>query len=273
MDMKKRGRRTGAFEVVTVTAATVTVLFIFLAMAGIVIKGIPSLPEIRDSEEVRFAMKLSLWTSLVSTMICLLLGVPTAYAVTRPSFRLRRLYEVIVEIPLSVPNIMLGLSLMILFASAPGKFLSAHGFRVIFHVNGIVTAHLFVNLPFVIHMIKTTFMDMDPHLELVAGSLGAPPWKRFCLVTLPLARNAIIGAGILAWSRALGEFGATLMLVGATRMKTETLPTSIFLNMSTGDTGEALACAVILLAISGVSQLAAGLLTRSNAGRGTGVHI
>ena len=261
--MKRHDRRIGAFEIITVAAATIAVLFIFLAMAGIVIKGIPNIPEIWNSEEVRFAIRLSLVTSLISTMICLLFGIPAAFIVTRQDFRLRKLYEIIVEIPLSIPNIMLGLSLMILFASAPGKFLSAHGFRVIFHVNGIIIAHLMVNLPFVIHMIKTSFLDMDPHLELVAGSLGASPWKCFLLVTLPLARNAVIGAGILAWSRALGEFGATLMLVGATRMKTETLPTSIFLNMSTGDTGEAMACAVILLIISGLSQLAAGMLTRS----------
>ena len=259
--MNRNKHRAGIFEVITIAIATVVALFIFLAVAGIIIKGTPYIGEIWESEEVHFAVGLSVQTSLCSTALCLLFGIPTAYAVTRPGFRFRDLYSTVIEIPLSMPNIMLGLSLMILFASAPGKFLSAHGIHVIFHVNGIIFAHLLVNLPFVVHMIKTSFMDLDPHLELVAGSLGASPCKRFFLITLPLAKNAIIGAGILAWSRALGEFGATLMLVGATRMKTETLPTSIYLNMATGSTGEAMACAVILLLISGASQIAAHWIT------------
>ena len=111
----------------------------------------------------------------------------------------------VIELPLSLPNIMLGLSLMLMFASVPGKFLSAHGFPVIFSVNGIVMAHLMINLPFVIRMIKTAFMNVDPRLEWIAGSLGATPVKRFFTVTLPLAKNSIIGAGILAWSRRAGR--------------------------------------------------------------------
>ncbi len=258
--MKRHTRRVNAFEVLMVALATVAVLFVFLAVAAIVVKGIPYIGEIWKSEEVHFALRLSLWTSLCSTGLCLLFGIPAAYAVTRPGFRFRNLYSVIIEIPLSMPNIMLGLSLMILFASAPGKFLSAHGLHVIFNVNGIIFAHLLVNLPFVVHMIRTVFLDLDPHLELVAGSLGAGPGRRFFFITLPLAKNAILGAALLAWSRALGEFGATLMLVGATRMKTETLPTSIYLNMATGDTGQAMACAVILLMISGISHLTANVV-------------
>lgn len=82
------------------------------------------------------------------------------------------------------------------------------------------------------------------------GKSGCDACKALFTVTLPLAKNSIIGAAILAWSRALGEFGATLMLVGATMMKTETLPTSIYLNMATGDTGPAMASALILLLIS-----------------------
>ena len=123
-------------------------------------------------------------------------------------------------------------------------------------------AHLMINLPFVIRMIKTSFLSIDPRLEWIAGSLGASPIRRFFTVTLPLAKNSIIGAGILAWSRALGEFGATLMLVGATRMKTETLPTSIYLNMATGDTGPAMAAALILLFISALSLAVSALLER-----------
>ena len=250
------------FDTVTIIIAMIVTAYIFTSLAFIVVKGVPFLPYAFQNEEVRFAVKLSVTTSLISTAICLVLGLFSAYALMRTNLPLKRFCGMVIELPLSLPNIMLGLSLMLMFASMPGKFLSAHGFPVIFSVNGIVMAHLMINLPFVIRMIKTAFMNVDPRLEWIAGSLGATPVKRFFTVTLPRAKNSIIGAGILAWSRALGEFGATLMLVGATRMKTETLPTSIYLNMATGDTGPAMASALILLLISALSLFLSALLDK-----------
>lgn len=94
--------------------------------------------------------------------------------------------------------------------------------------------------------------------------MGASKWKRFLTITLPLCKNAIISTIILAWSRALGEFGATLMLVGATRMKTETLPASIYLHMATGDMGAAMASATVILFISFVSLLVTNWLGTKN---------
>lgn len=259
--MSKKKRRK-CFDTVTLIIAVIVTAYIFTALSFIIIRGVPFLPYVFQNEEVRFAVKLSVETSLISTAICLILGVASAYALIRSDMPLKRFCSMIIELPLSLPNIMLGLSLMLMFASVPGKFLSAHGFPVIFSVNGIVMAHLMINLPFVIRMIKTAFLSIDPRLEWIAGSLGASPLRRFFTVTLPLAKNAILGAGILAWSRALGEFGATLMLVGATRMKTETLPTSIYLNMATGDTGPAMAAALILLFISALSLVVSALLER-----------
>lgn len=215
------------FNIFCAVAAGAAVLFILAAMGFIVVKGIPYIPEAVKSGEVKFAVLLSLKTSLISTAICLAVGIPAAYALTRGKAFSGKFFNNIVELPLSVPNIMLGLSLLLMFSSIPGKALSANGFKVIFNVNGIIIAHILVNLPFVIRMMRTAFMNIDFRYELIAGSLGAGSFKTFILVTLPLAKNSVIGAGVLAWSRALGEFGATLMLVGATRMKTETLPTSI----------------------------------------------
>lgn len=251
------------FNIFCAAAAGAAVLFILAAMGFIVVKGIPYIPEAVKSGEVKFAVLLSLKTSLISTAICLAVGIPAAYALTRGKTFSGKFFNNIVELPLSVPNIMLGLSLLLMFSSIPGKALSAHGFKVIFNVNGIIIAHILVNLPFVIRMMRTAFMNIDFRYELIAGSLGAGSFKTFILVTLPLAKNSVIGAGVLAWSRALGEFGATLMLVGATRMKTETLPTSIYLNMATGDTGPAMACAMILLLISAVSLFITNKLNKT----------
>lgn len=262
-DKKHKKRRISVFYVFSAAAATAVTAFVLIAMGFIVVEGVPYLLEAVKSDEVRFAIGLSLKTAVISTAICLAVGIPAAYALTRSRFRLSKIYNMIIELPLSVPNIMLGLSLLLMFSSVPGKALSAHGFKVIFNVNGIIIAHILVNLPFIIRMMRTAFMNIDPRYEIIAGSLGAGNFNTFMRITLPLAKNSIIGAGVLAWSRALGEFGATLMLVGATRMKTETLPTSIYLNMATGDTGPAMACAMILLLISALSLFITNRLNKA----------
>lgn len=116
-------------------------------------------------------------------------------------------------------------------------------------------------------MVRTAFADIDPRLEFIAQSLGASSFKAFFTVTVPLCRNQLISTFILTWSRAMGEFGATLMLVGITRMKTETLPGSIYLNISTGNNEMAMATGVIMLVISSIALLISNLLNSRKYGR------
>ena len=165
---------------------------------------------------------------------------------------------------MSLPNIVLGLSMLILFSTVLGDGLKDLGISVIFHQNGIILAQLIVNLPFAIKLTVTAFQEVDSKLEKVAGLLGAGPAGRFFRVTLPLSKNALISTIILVWSRALGEFGATLMLVGVTRMKTETLPAGIYLNVSVNDLTGALACAFILLIISAAALGVAAVFSGQN---------
>lgn len=168
---------------------------------------------------------------------------------------------------MSLPYIVLGVSLLILFSSPAGKWLKGTGIPVVFSPNGIVVAQLLVNLPFATRLCITAFREEDPKLEQVAGLLGATPFRQFTSVLLPMSRNALISAVILVWSRVLGEFGATLMLVRVTRMKTETLPAIIYLAVSTNDLGAAMASAFLLLAITAVSVGIANLLTGKRRGR------
>ncbi len=260
--MNKRNR----FSTVAIILATVVCLFISLAMLSITVRGIPNLQAVFSNPEVLFALKLSVITATVTTIICVVIGIPTAYALACTDFKFKSLYNLLIEIPLSLPDIMLGLSLLIMFSSMPGKWLSQNGIKVIFSTNGIVVAQLLVTLPFFIHFVKTAFMDYDLHMEVVAGSLGASSFRAFFLVTIPMCSNAILGAAILAWSRALGEFGATQMLVGATRMRTETLSTAIHLNMGSGDSAAAIACAMLLLILSLIAQLFSYIINKNKIG-------
>jgi molybdate transport system permease protein len=106
--------------------------------------------------------------------------------------------------------------------------------------------------------------EVDERLEFIAGTLGASRWTRFRTVLLPLCRQSVIAMVVLVWSRALGEFGATLMLVGVTRMKTETLPASIYLNISTGDNGMAMASAILIMIISAAAHTLTTFLSKKS---------
>jgi molybdate transport system permease protein len=258
--MKKRKETFSPFEVIGVVILLLITLFITSTLLAVVAGGVPYLPEALGSDEVRFSIRMSLTTASISTAICFGLSLPAAYALTHMKLPFKKLIQTLIELPISLPYLVLGLCLLILFSSDIGIALKNMGLRFVFDPKGIVVAQIIVNLPFVMRLVRTAFSEVDGRLEFIAGTLGAHKWRRFLTVTLPLSRHAILAALILTWSRALGEFGATLMLVGVTRMKTETLPTSIYLNIATGDNGLAMASAIILLAISSVSIIVTNYL-------------
>lgn len=250
------------FQIFCLLIMFFTVLWIGSNILTITFRGFSYLPECLMEKETIFALKTSLKTACISTAACFILSIPTAYVLTRCRIPCRWLIEIILELTMSLPYIVLGLSLLILFSSPAGKALKSSGFPVVFHSNGIILAQLTVNLPFAIKLTSSAFKSTDAKLEKIAGLLGASPMKTFFTILLPSCKNTLISAVILVWSRALGEFGATLMLVGVTRMKTETLPANIYLNVSTNNLDAALASASILLIISAITLGISNLLTR-----------
>ena len=254
-------------------------LFIGSAIVAIVAGGISHFGEAISSEEVLFSLRMSVTTSSISTVICLLLSLPTAYALSHVSFPGKRLAEILMELTLSLPYILLGFALLLIFSSPLGKALKEAGFAVVFSPAGIVFAQMIVNLPFAIRMMRTAFVGVNPRVEFVAQTLGAMPWDVFRTIIVPMCRNQIISAFVLTWARGMGEFGATLMLVGVTRMKTETLPGSIYLSISTGNTETAMATAMIMLLVSAFTLVVANVLDRptgasrvGRAGKGLGLR-
>lgn len=258
---KRRGR-CEPFAFISIAIAIGALAFIVSAIAAIVIGGISHFGEALASEEIAFSLKMSVATSTISTAICLLLALPTAYALSRTAMPCKRLAGVIMELTLSLPYILLGFALLLIFSSPFGKALKEAGFAVVFQPAGIVFAQLIVNLPFAIRMVRTAFDSIDHRMEFVARTLGASAWGAFRTVLLPLTRNPIISTAVLTWARGVGEFGATLMFVGVTRMKTETLPGSIYLSISTGNTDVAMATAMIMLVVSALTLVVANLLSK-----------
>ncbi|MEA4924343.1 MAG: ABC transporter permease [Syntrophomonadaceae bacterium] len=231
-------------------------IFIFFALANIVWKGIAGLANSIASPEIQFAIKLSLFTSFTSTVICVVLAIPVAYGLERYSFPGHRLVSVVLNIPLSLPPLVCGVALLLLFGTTGfGQFLAERGLRFIFSVNGIILAQFFIIIPYMVRILKSTIADINPRLEFVARTLGCTQWQAFYKITLPLAKNGIIAGLVISWARAIGEFGCSLMVAGATRMITETLPVALYLNMSIGDLQMAMASATVLIIISLISLL------------------
>lgn len=250
------------FSGVSIAIAVVALLFIGSAILAIVMGGITHLREAFTSPEVLFSLRMSVVTSSISTVLCLVLALPTAFALTRTRFPFKRAAEILMELTLSLPYILLGFALLLIFSSPFGKQLRDWGFAVVFQPTGIVFAQLIVNLPFTINMVRTAFNNVNPKMEFVAKTLGAMPGDVFRTIIVPLCRNSLISTFVLTWARGIGEFGATLMLVGVTRMKTETLPGSVYLSISTGNTDTAMATAIIMLLLSAATLVVANALNR-----------
>ena len=248
-------RSDGIFARIASLVAVLVCLFMLSAILSIVFGGIGSFLSNLRQREVLAALKLSIITSTISSLVVMLLAVMVAYAFTRTNMPFKGLMGIVMELSMSLPYILLGLALLIMFSSPFGRWLKVHGIKVVFAPLGIVMAHILVNLPYAVRLVRDCFEAVDPRLEFIAGTLGAGEARRFSTILLPISIRGIISASILIWSRAMGEFGATLMLVGITRMKTETLPGNVYLNISTGNNEEAMATATLMLFISALAMM------------------
>jgi molybdate transport system permease protein len=239
-----------------------TTLLVFLfsgILLGLVLYSpLPVLAASLASPEIRFAILLSLATSVVSTGICIVIAVPVAYALARYAFPGKRIAALVLTLPLALPPLVAGIALLLFFGTSPwGKVLEEAGFAVIFTPAGIVVAEVFVNLPYMIRIMRSSFSAVNPRFEHVAQTLGCSESGAFFQVALPMARNGLLAGTVITWSKAMGEFGAVLMLAGATTMRTETLPIALYLNISTGDVDLAVAAATILILIAIIALSAA----------------
>lgn len=213
--------------------------------------------------EFRFAVGFTLWTTMLATLIAALVSLPCGYVLSRYRFPGRVVIDTLLDVPIVLPPLVSGVALLILFGPILGDTLSRMGMEIVFSTAGVVVAQWFIATPFAIKTFKYAFDSIDPRLEKVARTLGYSPRQVFFRVTMPLAKNGIIGGLTMTWARTLGEFGATAMLAGITRLKTETLSVAIFLNMSIGDVQFAIATAIIMLLVAVILLIVFKSLTGS----------
>lgn len=200
-----------------------------------------------------FPMLLSLRVSLIATAIAGLLGMAFAYLLARGRFFGKELLEVLLTLPLVLPPVATGyLLLLLLGRGGPlGEALNRLGVSVLFTWKAAVIAASVAALPFMVRTCRAAFEQIDPELEATAHLLGFSRWGVFWHVTLPLARRGVFAGLVLSFARALGEFGATIMLAGNTPGRTNTMALEIYAATEVGETRRVLILVAILVAVSG----------------------
>ncbi len=209
------------------------------------------------SARTLFSIKLSLLGATAAAVLALLLAAPAAYALSRYRFRGRELADTILELPVVVSPAALGAMVLIFFNNPVGAWIQENAMRFVFSFAGIVLAQFVTVLGVAVRLLKTSFDEVPVELETIARTLGATPRYAWFTVTLPLARRGVIAAFILAWAKALGEFGATIMVAGTMAMRTETLPVAIFMRLARADIEGTVALILLLVAIGLAALFAA----------------
>jgi molybdate transport system permease protein len=209
------------------------------------------------SREIRYALRLSLVSCSLTALLSLWVAVPLGYVLARYRFPGRAVLDTLLDIPIVLPPLVIGLSLLILFQTAPGKLVERH-VAFTYAIPGVVLAQFSVACAFAVRTMRVTFDQISPRCEQVALTLGCSRGQAFWLVTLPQARRGLLTAATLAWARALGEFGPILVFTGATRLRTEVLSTSVFLELSIGNLEAAVAVSLLMI----IAAVAVLLLVR-----------
>lgn len=236
------------------SAYVLIILLMLLADLAYIDRG--SMLAILNRKEIRFSMMLSLMTSSLSTIFSLWVAVPIGYLMSRFEFRGKSLIEAILDIPIVLPPLVIGMSLLILFNFPPFSWFQQ---AVVFEVPAIIIAQFVVAAAFAVRAMKIAFDHIPARFEEVAMTLGCNRSQAFWRIILPQARGGLLAAGTIAWARSLGEFGPILIFAGSTRFQTEVLPTSIYLEMQAGNLEGMLAVAMLMMAAAALVLIIARL--------------
>ncbi len=248
----KRARLT--VNPVVIVLAALTALFFVLPLSGLVFQTPWSrIGSVITSKTSLDALQLSLIASLSSTALALVFGFPLAWILARGQFRGKALLRGLCTLPMVLPPVVGGIALLLAYGRKGfvGEPLdSAFGISLPFSLPGVIVAESFVSMPFFVITLESGLRAMNTRLEDAARSLGANRWTVFRRVTLPLIWPSLAAGAVLTWSRALGEFGATITFAGNLPGVTQTAPLAIYISQSSGQMAEAIALSLVLVVVS-----------------------
>ena len=245
-------RRIAVFQVSCIGISLLITFLLVFAIASLFL--VPDLEDVWTnlwSDEMRFSLKLSMVTGIVSTLMVMVFALPIGYALSRYDFPFKGFVKTILDLPVAFPELVLGLCLLLLFGNTlVGDVFRRLSVNLVFTKQGVVAAQFFTALPYASRILKSTFDYINPRLEFVSRSLGYTQRETFFNVSLPLAKNGILAATVISFARCIGTFGTVLILAGGTYMKTEVLPMTLYLNISYGNMGMALTSGIVLTTVS-----------------------
>jgi molybdate transport system permease protein len=243
--------------------AGVLLLLVLLPLIAIATRAFPTLINALAGEEAQAAMRLTVITSSIALFIIILLGTPTAWLIARRQIRGWKVIDAVLDLPVVLPPSVAGIGLLMAFGRRGllGPILLPFGIELAFTTAAVIIAQVFVAAPLYIRAAVIGLRRIDEDMESVAMVEGASPWQVFRFVTLPLSATALLTGGVLAWARALGEFGATILFAGNLVGRTQTMSLAIYINFQS-DTQAALALAFVLVLVSFAVLLLVRLLGR-----------
>lgn len=246
-------------------AACIGIAFLSLPVLSLLWRAMEhraTLNDDRSRSVLLDAIGVSLATSTVAMVLVVGIGTPLAWVLARSTSRAARLADAVIDLPMLLPPAVAGIALLTAFGrmGTIGGWLDDRGMQVGFSATAVVLAQVFVSAPFFVRAARAGFLRIDRDLEDTAADLGATPWIVFRRITLPMARNSLVAGAVIAWARALGEFGATILFAGNRRGVTQTMPLAIYERYGSGDLPSAIVMSVVLLGISAVFLLAVRLV-------------
>ncbi len=250
-----RRRRVGEerLPVPALVLACIAIAFFALPFIGLVWRA-PwgTIGDVLGRSSVRTALWLSIRTSLTATAAAVVFGVPLAWLLARVQFTGRRAVRALCTVSMVLPPVVAGVALFASFGRRGlfGRYLDEwFGLQLPFTTTGVVVTQTFVAMPFLVLTVDAALRQLDRSVEDAARTLGAGRWYVFSRVTLPAIRPALVAGAVLAWARALGEFGATITFAGNFPGETQTMPLATYLALET-DPDEAIVIALVLIAVS-----------------------
>ena len=202
--------------------------------------------------------------SLLATICIVPPGLLAAWLLARKSWMGKTFVETCISLPLVMPPVATGLILLKLFGKRGplGSALERAGVEIVFTWKAVLVALFVMSFPLFVRTVRVAFEEVNPRFEQVARTLGARPWRVFFTITLPLARRSLLGGAVLAFARALGEFGATILVAGAIPGKTATLSVSIYTLLQLGNDRQAVELLLISVGLSFLALLVSESLVR-----------
>jgi molybdate transport system permease protein len=211
------------------------------------------------------ALLLTLLTTSIATLLCVMLGLPVAFLLARHRFRGRDALAGLIDLPITIPPVVVGVALLLAFGrfGLVGQYLDRIGIQIGFSRTAVVLAQLLIACPFFVQAARGGFASVDPRMETAARTLGAGPWRVFWTVSVPLARPSLVVGALLAWARALSEFGATITFAGNFPGRTQTLSLAVMAALESDmRTAVAISMLAVVLGVA-VLILARGLAART----------